>query len=91
MATEFLREKINSLNQLVLNEAISVFQQQLQVDAAAKPTGDVQVDQNLRALAQNAKAVILAGNARLVTYRATLSTLQAEQDAIDAAAAQATP
>ena len=80
-ATQHIREKINTLNNLILNEDVQCFTQQLVVDAAAKSTGDAQVDQQMQAAAQNAKAVVLASQRRLQTFQDSLTVLQAELDA----------
>lgn len=81
MTTEFLREKINVLNNNIQAEAMQQFQSQLMVDVAAKTTGDTQVDQALKAQADNAKAQLLACTRRLETYREKLTELNAELNA----------
>ena len=82
--TEFLREKINTLNQMILQQVLEIFQHQLQVDVAEKSTGDAQVDQSMKSVAQNSAAIVLAGNTRLALYRERLAQLQAELDATGA-------
>jgi hypothetical protein len=81
MATDYLREKINTLSQLRMNADIEAFQHSLNVKIASETSGDPQVDANLSANAQNSKAQLLACTRRLVVYNAELNALQAELDA----------
>jgi hypothetical protein len=78
MATEFLREKINALRNMVQNEALQLFQHELIVEAAVESTGDAQVDQSMRAQADNSKAAILAAKRRLSVYEPKLKEFEAE-------------
>lgn len=78
MATEFLREKINTVAQLIQQAELERFQLDLAVQVAAISTGDAQVDQNMQSMATNAKAQLLACNRRLATYRPVLDALNAE-------------
>lgn len=78
MATEFLREKINALRNMVQNEALQLFQHELIVEAAAESTGDAQVDQSMSAQADNSKAAILAARRRLSVYEPKLKEFEAE-------------
>lgn len=82
MATEFLREKINSLNNLILQEALQVFQHQLLIDATATSTGDPQIDAGMKENARQANVVVTASSKRLGVYRAKLAELTAELNAV---------
>lgn len=86
MATEHLREKMNQLTNLILNEDVQVFTQQLQIEAAQRITGDNGVDQQLQAAASNARATVLAAQRRLEVYRLALAKLNDELAAQQAAA-----
>lgn len=81
MATEFLREKINTLNNMIQSDEIQRFQNQMIIDAADASTGDSQVDKAMKDQAQNCKSVVMACDCRLKVYRAKLDELQAELDA----------
>lgn len=81
MPTEFLREKINTVAQLIQQTELERFQFDLTVQVAAVSTGDAQVDQNMQSMATNAKAQLLACNRRLATYRPVLESLNAELSA----------
>lgn len=78
MTTEFLREKINILNNMIQQVVLEQFQLNLLVKVAAASTGDAQVDQNLQASATNAKAQLLACERRLAVYREELAPLNVE-------------
>lgn len=78
MATEFLREKINVLNNMIQQAALEQFQLSLVVKIASSSTGDAQIDQNLQAAATNAKAQITACERRLAVYREELAPLNVE-------------
>ena len=84
MATENLREKINVLNNMIQADDLQSFQTQLQIDAAKTTSGDAQVDQAMKAQAENAKAQILACARRLETYRAKHAELSAELNSTNA-------
>lgn len=86
MATEHVREKMNQLANLILNEDVQCEIQQLQIEAAKLRTGDGGVDQQLTVAAENAKAAILGASARLRVYRARFAELDAEQKASQSAA-----
>ena len=78
MATDYLREKINILNNLIQQSALERFQLSLIIKAASSSAGDAQVDQNLQAAATNAKAQLLACERRLAVYTEELAPLNAE-------------
>lgn len=78
MTTANLREKINQLNQWLVNADLEKFALELQVQLASTTTGDVQVDQQLAGQAQNAKAALLGVNRRIDVYQATLAPLVTE-------------
>lgn len=78
MATDYLREKINILNNMIQQAVLEQFQLNLLIKIAADTTGDGQVDQNLQASATNAKAQMLACERRLAVYRAEIAPLNAE-------------
>lgn len=78
MATDYLREKINILNNMIQQAVLEQFQLNLLVKIAADTTGDAQVDQNLQAAATNAKAQLLSCERRLAVYREELAPLNAE-------------
>lgn len=81
MSTEFLREKINVLNNMVQQAVLEQFQLQIAIEVASQSTGDAQIDANLLAAATNAKGQLLACERRLVVCRARLIELQTELDA----------
>lgn len=81
MRTEHLREKINALTNWIASEALQIFQHELLVEAASKTSGDKQVDEQMRTMAQNAKSVILASSRRLAVYKAKQAELEAELNA----------
>lgn len=87
MATEFLREKINTLSNMIQAEALQMFQHQMQVDIMSKSTGDVAVDSQLAGQASNSKAQILAHSRRLGVYRSKHAELTSELEAQTAAPA----
>ena len=78
MATLYLREKINLLNNMIQAEDLQAYQNQLLVDAANKPSGDAQVDQSMKSNASNLRAALLASSVRLEHYRSELAKLTAE-------------
>jgi uncharacterized protein (UPF0216 family) len=78
MATEFLREKINVLNNMIQQTALEHFQVSLVIKIAATSTGDAQIDQNFHAAASNAKTQMMACERRLEVYRQELAQLSAE-------------
>ncbi len=80
MGTENLREKINMLNNMIQADDLQMFQAQMQVDATLKSSGDAQVDQAMKAQADNCKAQIMACARRLETYRAKHAELSAEMN-----------
>jgi hypothetical protein len=85
MATEFLREKLNALNNLIAQESMQIFQHELLVEAAGKSTGDAQVDEQvMKPNATNAKGVILASSRRLAVYKAKHAELTKELDSAKA-------
>lgn len=87
MATENLREKINMLTNMIQADDLQMFQSQMQVDATAKSTGDVGVDQAMAANATNARSQILACARRLETYRTKLAELNTELNSASVVAA----
>ena len=78
MATDHLREKLNTLTQLIQNEELQIFQHEMLVEAAATSTGDKQVDQVLQGQAQNSKTAIIGAAARTRIYKAKRAALEAE-------------
>jgi len=81
MSTTNLREKINTLNNLLLQADLEAFQLRLTVEVAKEPTGDAQIDAQLKAQAQNAAAQIVAVKRRITVCEEALGPLQAELDA----------
>lgn len=78
MATDYLREKINILNNMIQQAALEQFQLNLLIKVASVTAGDAQVDQQLQASATNAKAQLLACERRLAVYREELAPLNIE-------------
>lgn len=78
MATEFLREKINVLNNMIQQTVLEHFQVSMVIKIAATSTGDAQIDQNFQAAASNAKTQMLACERRLEVYREELAKLSEE-------------
>jgi hypothetical protein len=78
MPTANLREKINTLNQLMLQADLEAFQLGLVVQAAEESSGDQQVDKQLQSHAENARAQLLAVSRRIAVYQATMKPLQEE-------------
>lgn len=78
MATDYLREKINILNNMIQQAVLEQFQLNLLIKVAASTTGDAQVDQQLQAAATNAKAQLLACERRLAVYREEIGPLNTE-------------
>lgn len=76
--TANLREKINLLNSLQQQADIEAFQLQLAIRYASESSGDAQVDAQLKAHAENARAQLLAVNRRIVVNQDELQRLQAE-------------
>lgn len=81
MATEHIREKLNALANWIANEDVQIMQHELLVEAAQGTTGDKQVDEEMRNMAQNSKTVILASSKRLMVYKTKHAALQAELNA----------
>ena len=78
MATDYLREKINILNNMIQQAALEQFQLNLLIKVASVTAGDAQVDQQLQASATNAKAQLLECERRLAVYREELAPLNIE-------------
>ncbi len=78
MATEFLRERINMIVQLTQAEVLNIEQHELLIKASEKGSGDAQVDRVMVGNAQNARAVVLASQRRLQTYKDRLDELTKE-------------
>ncbi len=78
MATEYLREKINTLNNLLQQFSLEQYQNQLIVDDASVSSGDLQIDQQMAAMAQNAKGVVQTCQRRIDVRKAELTKLNAE-------------
>jgi hypothetical protein len=78
MTTPNLREKINQLNQWLMQADLEKFALELQIQMTEVSTGDAQVDQQLAGQAQNAKAAMLGVDRRIAVYQAALDPLQAE-------------
>jgi len=81
MTTINLREKINILNTLLQQADLEAFQLGLTVQCAAESSGDVQVDTQLQAHAQNASTQLIAVKRRITVCQAALEPLQAELNA----------
>lgn len=78
MATTHLREKLNQLANLLLNEDVQIMTQQLQIEAAQRTTGDAGVDQQLQAAASNARAAVLGATRRMEVYSAAFTKMNDE-------------
>jgi hypothetical protein len=78
MATEFLREKINTLNALIQQFTLERYQNSLLIKDAEEKTGDAAVDQQMQTMAENAKVVVTMMQRRIDVRKAELATLQAE-------------
>lgn len=81
MATENLRDKIANLESLIKNDEVQMYLQQCVVEDAATSIGDDQLDDELKQLAQTARAVIVHCERKLSVRRPKLAALIAERDA----------
>jgi uncharacterized membrane protein len=79
--TEFIREKINVLNSLIQQFSLESYQNSLLLRDIEKSTGDPAVDQQMEALASNAKGVVLAMTRRIEVRKAELAELTQEFEA----------
>jgi hypothetical protein len=76
--TEFAKEKLNILNNLIMQAATEQFQLQLIAKAANKTTGSQQADDMLIATANGTAAQLVVCERRLEVYRAEAAVLSAE-------------
>lgn len=81
MATSNLREKINTLQNLLQQVDLESFQLGLVIRTAEQSSGDTQVDAQLKAHAENARTQMFAVNRRTAVYQEALAPLQAELQA----------
>lgn len=82
--TDFLRDKINLLEQQIQQDEQQKFAHELIVADAAVSTGDKEIDKQFAQQAANAKAVVKACEHRLKLRRAKLAELQKELEAQNA-------
>lgn len=66
------------LNSLIQQFSLEQYQNQLLIDDAAVSVGDMQIDQQLAALAQNAKGVVLTMQRRIDVRKVDLTALNLE-------------
>jgi hypothetical protein len=78
MATEFLREKINTLNAMVQQFSLEQYQNSLLIRDAEETTGDAAVDHQMATMAENAKVVVAMMQRRRDVRKQELDTLQTE-------------
>jgi 2-keto-3-deoxy-galactonokinase len=81
MATEYLMEKMNQLKGQLQGLHMERMNHQLIIRDAVEPTGNGNMDQQLKAQADGSKAQLLAVDRRISVREAELSALQAEWDA----------
>lgn len=81
MTTNYLREKIATLNNLIQSEELNLFQYELVVEDADVKTGDAELDKQMGGQAANAKTAMKAIQRRLDVRTAKLQALQQEFDA----------
>lgn len=86
---QFLREKLNTIEDLIRQEELAKFQQNIVVLHAQTKTGDAALDRQFEALANNAKTAIKGAEHRLKTLERQRALLQQELNgASDAAASE---
>lgn len=81
MATEYLRNKLDTVEALIAQEEVAAFQHSLIVADAETSTGDDEVDAGLRAQATNSRKQLIAAQRRLETRKKVREELRAEQSA----------
>lgn len=76
--TSNINEKINQLNQWLVQADMEMFAYDTQVRLSAESAGDAQVDAQFKMAADNAKVGMLATQRKIAVYKELLSVLQAE-------------
>lgn len=78
MTTEFIQEKINTINQMILQEDLQLFQQQMALEVSQMDLGDSSKNAQLREQGEITKTHIAVHEKKLEIYRAKKAVLEAE-------------